>query len=813
MNNHIVKNQKYIVSSLLLVSAILIWPSPVAAGFSDTVIAGIGWIVYGFLYAIGYLLTFFLKWLVDVASYSNFINVPTVVKGWIILRDLCNMFFVLILLAIAFGTILRIESYNYKKALPKLIVMAILINFSRTICGLVIDFGQVVMLTFVNAFSGTVIENNLANALGIQTMLQSRTISSSGQTVERNLGLGDLTAIAIALFVAIFTVIIVVAMFAMLFYRMIMLWIYVIISPMAFLAAAFPQGKSYASQWWGDFVKAVIVGPVIAFFLWLALSTASDTTKILKTDLKAESNVTVIKFMQNENFQKYIIVIGLLIGGMAAAQKVGGQAGALAGKVFDKGKNIAWKGAKGGADFLNRKQAVKTGWDFNPSRQMARIKESFDRSKAEDMQKIDMSASRNLQKGGLYGAVGGFAAKGWADNYIKGFLGYQGLKKALGPMLDFSITNTRRVKKFKDNEKELKWQAENTVGSKDEYKVKLDKLQYEMVDAKLKGDKELFVKKRDELVKFKKMESNLIVDPGQVAKKKQELIHKANKNRDAAEMYKIVDTHGKIAMRSAIADQEKKITSGDEDELISQFENALAKKDALLAAALAKKIAQVGGFNTLLNNNGYLADGGFNEEEAKKLKASNEELYHKQKGLNDFMRDMFRDKMKMDMQNVLTLQNDLGGIGEGNSHAYLRKTVGVDEATGKFYQTDEATRNRVALGENLKREPEKDVRNNNRLEYGYEDIHDGNKFKFREDGLNKLVANLALVAKEVKGNRFNRNAAKSIAQDQAMKAIKDRMVELGYDLKSVQLGEYKTFDDFEKALKEYARAATRVTQL
>jgi hypothetical protein len=50
-------------------------------------------------------------------------------NGWVITRDIANMFFIVILLVIAFATILQIEQYNYKKWLPKLILMAILINF------------------------------------------------------------------------------------------------------------------------------------------------------------------------------------------------------------------------------------------------------------------------------------------------------------------------------------------------------------------------------------------------------------------------------------------------------------------------------------------------------------------------------------------------------------------------------------------------------------------------------------------------------------------------------------------------------------
>ena len=92
-----------------------------------------------------------------IFQYNEFIKSPAVKQGWAVVRDLCNMFFVVVLLIIAFATILRVEAYHYKKLLPRLVIMAVLINFSKTICGLFIDFRQVVMLTFVNGF---------ANALG-----------------------------------------------------------------------------------------------------------------------------------------------------------------------------------------------------------------------------------------------------------------------------------------------------------------------------------------------------------------------------------------------------------------------------------------------------------------------------------------------------------------------------------------------------------------------------------------------------------------------------------------------------------------------
>src|SRR3989344_575741 len=59
-----------------------------------------------------------------VFSFQSFATVPVVQIGWTISRDLANMFFILIMLLIAFGTVLRIDTYGWKKLIPKLVIAA-----------------------------------------------------------------------------------------------------------------------------------------------------------------------------------------------------------------------------------------------------------------------------------------------------------------------------------------------------------------------------------------------------------------------------------------------------------------------------------------------------------------------------------------------------------------------------------------------------------------------------------------------------------------------------------------------------------------
>jgi hypothetical protein len=67
--------------------------------------------------------------------------------------------------------------------------------------------------------------------------------------------------------------------------RMVMLWIYIVLSPLAYLLASFPQGASYSQRWWSDFSKNLIVGPILAFFLWLSFASMGSIKS--STDIEA----------------------------------------------------------------------------------------------------------------------------------------------------------------------------------------------------------------------------------------------------------------------------------------------------------------------------------------------------------------------------------------------------------------------------------------------------------------------------------------------------------------------------------------------
>ena len=58
-------------------------------------------------------------------------------------RDLANMFFIFILLYIAIATILEIAAYNAKALLARLIIVALLLNFSLFFTRVIIDASNI----------------------------------------------------------------------------------------------------------------------------------------------------------------------------------------------------------------------------------------------------------------------------------------------------------------------------------------------------------------------------------------------------------------------------------------------------------------------------------------------------------------------------------------------------------------------------------------------------------------------------------------------------------------------------------------------
>lgn len=120
---------------------------------------------------------------VNAALDPNWFQIDTVLQGWRLVRDFVNIWFILILLFIAIGTILRIPSYQAKKLLLILILMALIVNFSMPISKLIIDVSNIISFQFLKAICPEIQEqagikycdfaSNLENGLDVKGFTQA----------------------------------------------------------------------------------------------------------------------------------------------------------------------------------------------------------------------------------------------------------------------------------------------------------------------------------------------------------------------------------------------------------------------------------------------------------------------------------------------------------------------------------------------------------------------------------------------------------------------------------------------------------------
>jgi hypothetical protein len=195
---------------------------------------------------------------IDQDFFRALIGNEGLYQGWVIVRDILNMFFMLILLFSAFATIFQVEKYHLRKIIIMLVIMALLVNFSFPITRFIIDFSNSAMYFLVEyTGGGSTVVGNFTNLGGV--LREASSINSEFSALFLNI---------IFLFIMFCTMI---AIGLNLLIRILALAILIILSPAGFVFAFFPSTKNVANDWWSALFKYAILGPVMVFFLYLAV--------------------------------------------------------------------------------------------------------------------------------------------------------------------------------------------------------------------------------------------------------------------------------------------------------------------------------------------------------------------------------------------------------------------------------------------------------------------------------------------------------------------------------------------------------------
>lgn len=518
--------QILILTSILIILAVIVLPQVAQAfslawDFQSVMINVIGVFIRLITKVLTWVLGLFLDILVSVASFNHFIDnqAPTAVDiGWRLIRDLSNMMFIVIILIMAFGTIFKLQTYHAKSMLGKFIIMVFLVNFSKTICGFFIDFAQIAMMTFVNAFKDSA-------ALDIALGMQMDKFTSLHE--EGNVSNADMMSVMAAMLLSVVMLVvalgIIMAMTIILLFRVIIIWILVIFSPIAYIGQLLPQTKKYASQWWQEFGKYLIVGPVMAFFIWLALSIVvqmartpmkvkegggisnpQDVTKPADTGGPSFEAFGATEITTTQAMFNYVVTIALLWAGLTMTQKMGVIGGSIAGKVqsslqswgskaLKKGINgipsgYSWfarkmKAGKIGGKFDKEGNMLKAGWGYgveiNPVNIWRKRKAEAKEKRDKEEKLGDRLASMRLEEGGLKGFLLGQGSDGVTDNYFQGLFWHKGIRKLFGKG---SKKNIQEKKEVMESAEAAVVEAEDSVAEENRPEIGRQILQQELDD-------------------------------------------------------------------------------------------------------------------------------------------------------------------------------------------------------------------------------------------------------------------------------------------------------------------------------------------
>lgn len=278
-------------------------------------------------------------------SFSTFVTHRYVVAGWPISQGVANLGFILALLTIAFATVLRVETFGARRMLPRLFIAALLINFSLVIGGVLIDASRVAMAAFSLVMVGNANINNIgwgilqSSSLVNAVFVFNTDFYGTGLSLNSNLAASSswkyvLHVWQAAIMIWVLSAGLLVAAF-MLLWRYIILLLLLIVSPLAYLSFAFPGMSSLAHKWWDNFLRWVIMGPVV-FFILLLLVRVGGLSPGISAEHYAISSVLDIIF--TSLLAMASVFAGKYVGGIGAATMV--NVATSAGK---QARNFAWR--------------------------------------------------------------------------------------------------------------------------------------------------------------------------------------------------------------------------------------------------------------------------------------------------------------------------------------------------------------------------------------------------------------------------------------------------------------------------------------
>lgn len=409
----------------------------------------IQWVANAFLYICAWALEGSIQMLVrDMGTYDALWD--AVKEGWEAIRDVGNTLFIFVLLYAAFNTVLGLK--NGLDLVPRIIVVALLVNFSFLFATSVIDvsneFASTVATELNGAkggdFTGKLASlagyTSLKNALSMDALKTQISSAYNATTASQTTDIGNSVFSGFSEFIRLtfssaFVFILAGFMLAVcltLVARFVTLIVLCIVSALAFLAYLLPRFESHSREWWTTLIGQSFYAPAVLLMMLITTGVAEKSKESLKSTLggDVDKNLTGLFSFGLAQFFQFCVLIGLLFASMSLARKLSEAGSKAALSIGQRAQKAAAAAAFGGAGFALRgslgrlgarvsdsewlkKQSVKGGiWGAANRRLMGVAGRAQDSSF--DFRATGAAAALGAATGADYGKVAGPGAKGWA---------------------------------------------------------------------------------------------------------------------------------------------------------------------------------------------------------------------------------------------------------------------------------------------------------------------------------------------------------------------------------------------------------------
>lgn len=379
--------------------------------------------------------------------------------GWKIIRDISNILFIFALFIAAFMLILNKTDigktrFDPQKVVVRVIIMALLVNFSLFFCRMIVQTADVFSNILYNQITNTsenkdgaieqILEKNdiRSASFAIITLVQPQKLFVSAGINTKTpgsyvsyLAVGFLTFFMYLIFISIF-----VSMSLLWIGRIAGLWLGMILSPIAFVSWSIPfiENNEYIGfeKWLKNFVQLAFMTPIYIFFVYLTafmlnipgIKNIYNMTSVSTTDWMVN-----VLMMLMSTMLPLLIAMFILMQGKKIAYDLSGKIGEMAGKLSGTVSGLALGAATGGSALLARqtlgragaalaeKTSEKTGtfgkglntfgkklststYDVRNNKTMM---DGFSKATGAAGEKIDLG-TKGLQKEGGFAASGGF---------------------------------------------------------------------------------------------------------------------------------------------------------------------------------------------------------------------------------------------------------------------------------------------------------------------------------------------------------------------------------------------------------------------